>query len=97
LQELVDAGLVKDGQTLYFHDTRLFRSEQAQIIASSNKLRYKADGRIYSVSDLAKFLLKKHGFKRNENVVAGPLYWRTEDGRLLNDLNEQVRAKRGDR
>jgi predicted type IV restriction endonuclease len=97
LQELVDAGLVKDGQTLYFYNTRLFRDEQAQIIASSNKLKYKTDDKIYSISELAKVLLKKHNFKRDEHGVAGPKYWRTEDGRLLNDLNERVRAQRGDR
>jgi hypothetical protein len=97
LQELADACLVKDGQTLYFFHTRLLQDEQANIIASSNKLRYKADGKIYSISDLAKILLIKHGFKRDEHGVAGPKYWRTEDGKLLNDLNEQVRAQRGDR
>jgi len=97
LQELVDAGLVKDGQILYFFHTRSFPNEQAQIIVSSNRLRYKADGKIYSVSDLASALLKKHGFKRDEHGVAGPKYWRTEDGKLLNDLNEQVRTQRGDR
>ena len=97
LRELVDAGLVRDGQTLYFFHTHLFRSEQAKMIASSNKLQYNADGKIYSISDLAKVLLIKHGFKRDEHGVAGPKYWRTEDGSLLNDLNEQVRAQRGDR
>ena len=97
LQELVDAGLVRDGQTLYFYHTQLFQDERAEIIASSNKVRYKADGKIYSISDLAKRLLIKHGFKRDEHLVAGPKYWGTEDGKLLNDLNEQVRAQRGDR
>jgi len=97
LQELVNAGLVRDRQTLFFFHTRLFQDEQAEIIASSNKLGYKADGKIYSVSDLAKRLLTKHGFKRDEHGVAGPRYWRTEDGKLLNDLNEQVRVQRGDR
>jgi len=97
LQELVDAGLVKDGETLYFYHARLFQDELAEIVASSNKLKYKADGKIYSTSDLAKVLLMKHGFKRDEHGVAGPKYWRTKSGELLNDLNEQVRAKRGDR
>lgn len=61
LQELVNAGLVRDGQTLYFHHAQLFQDEQAQIIASSNKLKYKTDGKIYSISELAKILLIKHG------------------------------------
>lgn len=39
LQELVDAGLIRNGQTLYFHHTRLFEDERVEIIASSNQLR----------------------------------------------------------
>jgi hypothetical protein len=97
LQELVDAGLLRNGQTLYFYHTRLFQDERVEIIASSNRLRYKADGKIYSISDLANVLLIKHGFKRDDHGVAGPRYWRTEDGKLLHDLNEQIRAQRGDR
>lgn len=96
-QELIEAGLIKNGQTLYFYNTRLFKDEQAQIIAPSNKLKYKNDGRIYSTSELAKILLTKHGFKRDEHGVAGPKYWKTEDGKLLNDINEQLRRQRGDR
>jgi len=95
LQELLNAGLLRDGQTLYFFHTRLFSDEQAQVIASSNNLKYKIDNRIYSISELAKQLLIKHGFKRDEHGVAGPKYWRTEDGKLLNDLNEQIRLQRG--
>jgi len=97
LQELVDSGLLRNGQTLYFHHSRTFNDEQAQIIASSNKLKYKSDGKIYSTSELAKILMIKHGFKRDEHGVAGPKYWKTEEGKLLNDLNEQIRKQRGDR
>lgn len=96
-QELVDAELTKDGQTLYFYHTRLFKDEQAQIIAQSNKLKYKSDGQIYSTSELAKKLLIKHRFKRDDHGVAGPKYWKTEGGKLLNDINEQLRSQRGDR
>lgn len=97
LQELVDAALVRDRQPLYFYNIRLFQDEQAEIVASSNRLRYKADGKVYSISDLAKLLLIKHGFKHDDHGVAGPRYWKTEDGKLLNDLNERVRVQRGDR
>jgi hypothetical protein len=97
LQELVDNGLIKNGDTLYFYNTKLFQDEQAQIIASSNKLKYKIDGRTYSISKLAEILLKKHGFKHDKHGVAGPLYWKTRDEKLLNDLNEQIRKRRGDR
>lgn len=97
LKELVNAGLLREGQILLFYNTRTFNNEQAQVIALSNKLKYKSDGKIYSISELAKILLIKHGFKRAEHGVAGPKYWRTEEGKLLNDLNEQIRRQRGDR
>ena len=96
-QELVSAGLLVDGQVLYFYNTRLFKDERAQVIASSNQLKYEADGRIYSKSELAKILLIKHGFKHDKHGVAGPKYWKTEDGKFLRELEEQVRSLRGDR
>lgn len=97
LQELVAAGLLRDGQILLFYNTRTFNEERARVIASSNKLKYESDGKIYSISDLAARLLTKHRFKRDEHTVAGPKYWRTEEGKRLNDLNEQIRRQRGDR
>jgi len=96
-QELVSAGLLVDGQVLYFYNTRPFKDERAKVIASSNQLQYEVDGRIYSKSELAKQLLIKHGFKHDEHGVAGPKYWKTADGKLLVDLEEQVRSLRGDR
>jgi len=96
-EELASAGLLKDGQVLYFYHTRPFTDERAQVIASSNQLKYEGDGRMYSKSELAKQLLIKHGFKHDEHPVRGPEYWKTEDGKLLVDLEEQVRRLRGDR
>lgn len=100
-EELIDAGFLTDGQVLYFYHTRPFKDERAQIIASSNKLKYEVDGSTYSSSELAKVLLIKHGFKHDEHGVAGPRYWKTleirGDGKLLDDLNEQIRSRRGDR
>jgi hypothetical protein len=95
--ELVNAGLVKDRQILCFYHTRLFNEEQAEIIAPSNELKYEGDGKLYSASELARKLLIKHGFKHDEHGVAGPKYWKTEDGKLLDDLNEQIRSRWGDR
>lgn len=97
LQELVSVGFLRDGQTLNFYHTQRFDDEQGQVIASSNKLKYKGDGKIYSISKLAEILLKKHGFKHDEHGVAGPRYWVTGDGELLNGLNERVRQQRRDR
>jgi hypothetical protein len=96
LSELVGADFLKWGQILYFYNTRPFIDERARVMPP-NELKYEADGRNYSKSELAKQLLIKHGFKRGEHGVAGPKYWKTEDGAFLKDLEEQVRSLRGDR
>lgn len=98
LQELVDSGLIRDGQTLFFYHTgQAFKDEKVTVLASMNKVKYESDRKIYSLSELAKVLLQKHCGKRDDHQVAGPRYWQTYDGRLLNDLNEQIRTQRGDR
>ena len=93
LQELVDAGLVRNGQILYFFHGTVFKDEQAEIVSSQNKLKYKGDGKLYSISELAKNIDIKLGLKHDEHGVAGPGYWQTEDGRLLHHLNEIVRQQ----
>ena len=97
LHKLVDFGFLKDGQTLYFYHGQRFADEQVQIIAPLNKLKYGGDGKLYSTSRLAKILLKKHGLTRSEYGVAGPLYWVTEDGTLLDVLNNRFRQQHGHR
>jgi hypothetical protein len=96
-EELTSADLLKDGQFLYFYHTQPFTDERAQVIVSSNQLKYERDGHTYSKSELARLLLIKHGFKHDEHGVAGPRYWKTEDGEFLRDLEEQIRSQRGDR
>jgi len=93
LQELVDAGLVRNGQTLYFFHGRVFKDEQTEIMANQNKLKYKGDGKPYSISEIAKIIDIKLRLKHDEHGVAGPKYWQTEDGKLLHDLNEIVRQR----
>lgn len=88
--------MVSDEQTLYFYyKHECYQDEQAEIVASSNKLRYKQDGKYYSTSLLAKKLIKKHDGTEHEQQ--GPLYWKTIKGELLHELNEKVREKPGDR
>ncbi len=93
LHELVNAGLVRNGQILYFFHGTVFKDEQAEIVSSQNKLKYKGDGKLYSISELAKNIDIKLGLKHDEHGVAGPSYWQTEDGRLLHHLNEIVRQQ----
>lgn len=94
-EELVTAGLLKDGEVLYFYNTRLFKDERATVVADQNKLRYESDGNMYSPSRLAEVLFDKYNF--NYVALRGPNYWITEGGKLLVDLQEKVREKRGDR
>ncbi len=93
LQELVDAGLVRNGQTLYFFHGRVFKEEQTEIVANQNRLKYKGDGKLYSISEIAKIIDIKLKLKHDEHGVAGPRYWQTEDGKLLRDLNEIIRRR----
>jgi len=93
LQELVDAGIIRNGQTLYFFHGKVFKNEQAEVVANQNKLKYRGDGRTYSISELARIIDIKLGLKSGEHNVAGPRYWQTEDGKLLHDLNEIVRQR----
>jgi hypothetical protein len=97
LQELVDSGLIKDGQTLFLYfNNRQIRDEQVQIVASSNKVKYKRDGKFYTTSDLALKLLKEHKLIGSDRTsMRGPLCWQTEDGKILNELNDRIRQKRG--
>lgn len=91
-QKLVDAGLIKNEQTLFLFYNQRISDEQAQIIVASNKLKYKRDGKLYTPSDLALRLLKKHKCIGSGSIsIRGPLHWQTGDGKLLHDLNEQVR------
>lgn len=94
-QELSDANMIKDGQTVYFYHTKPFKDEKANIIVTENKLLYIADGNKYSTSELAKMLLTKHHFKNDEHGVRGPIYWRIDEYSTLHDLNQTIREKRG--
>ena len=96
LQELVDAGLVKDGERLYlFYPSRgRVGGEQARVVAAENKLKYEKDGQAYSVSKLAETLLRKHRVITHQWSVQGPLHWQTEEGKTLHALNQTVRQHR---
>lgn len=96
-EELVQAGLLNDGQVLYFFHNKPFKGERAQVMASFNKLKYEVDGRMYSKSELAQNILIKYGFPKQKHGVQGPKFWRTEDNKMLVDLEEKIRSQRGER
>jgi hypothetical protein len=91
LKEAVDKNYLKDNQVLYFFHGKKFQDEQAYIDYKEDKLRYYADNKLYSVSDLAKKIDIKIGLKHDDHGVAGPKYWKTQDGKLLNEINEEIR------
>ncbi|MHB1439979.1 MAG: hypothetical protein ACYCSO_05245 [Cuniculiplasma sp.] len=93
LREAVDKNLLKDKQVLYFFHGRMYKDETAEVNYKEDKLLYHTDNKLYSVSDLAKKIDIKVGLKRDNHGVAGPRYWKTQDGRLLNDINEEIRGK----
>jgi len=94
VRELVDAGLIRDGQTLYLcYGNRLFKEEQAEILANQNKLKYRGDGNPYSKSELATKLLFEKYKVSGTKFLRGPRFWKTEDGKLLEDLENYVRRR----
>ncbi len=93
LKEAVDKNFLKDKQVLYFFHERVYLDETAEVNYREDKLLYHADNKLYSVSDLAKTIDIKVGRKRDDHGVAGPKYWKTQDGKLLNDINEEIRNK----
>ncbi len=93
-EELVQNGLLTDGEVLSFSYKQV-NGEQAQVVASSNQLKYLADGKLYSKTSLAETIFKKHtGY---EQSLQGPKFWKTANGKFLVDLEEKVRLQKGDR
>jgi len=86
LSELVGAGLLRDGETLFFVGPGRHQNEKAKIVSRQNQLRHK--GKLYSPSALAQQLL-------NSKDLQGPLYWRTRDGKKLSQINDEYRASKG--
>lgn len=91
LQELVDKGLVRDGETFYLcYGSRTFTGEEVEIVASRNELKYKKDGGLYTKTKLACKLLKKYGIIQTD-AVQGPKCWKSVDGKTLLDLENEIR------
>jgi len=92
--ELAHYGLIQNLERVHLcYNGRPFREEEAEMVVSEGKLRYQ--GNLYASSNLAAKLLVSHGCIRN-GPVQGPVYWRTHSGKLLHELNQEVRSKRGD-
>ncbi len=100
IKKLVDVGLLKNGQKLYFSPEPRKKYEKEYAIIDYNLEPTKFgeknhnlilyDGTKGSPSYLAKILIKKHGSK-GLNEPQGTIYWKTEDGNTLDELNDKAR------
>lgn len=92
LSQLVQYGKIKEGDKLFFYDRiRRKRYEEEYAFVAGDKLLYRRDNRFYSPSDLAKKLRKDVHLTDAEQETQGPIFWITENGKILDDLNDEVR------
>lgn len=89
LGELIDAGLLQQGQVLYLHDYSGNRVAGGEAKAMGDKLYYR--GKFASMSALARDLLSKSGYRAK--AVRGPSFWCTADGLSVTEIWTQYRAK----
>jgi hypothetical protein len=87
LRELVRAGLLRDGQDLTLVDYQGVKQSDYRASVAGSNLRF--NGTYYSMSDLARELLKKLGYQSES--VRGPAHWATAEGMLIRDLWHQYR------
>jgi hypothetical protein len=82
LQVLIDKGYLKDGQELHLLDYKGRRIQNMTAVIAGSDLIH--DGQRYSMSNLAKKLLKLNGF--NSESVRGPAHWVDTDGKTVKEL-----------
>jgi len=82
LSDLVSAGLLNNGQELFLHDYQGNKINGHRTVLSNGFLLY--NGQTYSMSDLARSLLKENGFQSDS--VRGPIFWYTENGKSIKEL-----------
>ncbi len=92
LSQLVQYGKIKEGDKLFFYDRiRRKRYEDEYAFVAGDKLRYWRDNRFCSPTQLAKKLRTKVHLTDADQATQGPIFWITENGRILDDLNNEVR------
>lgn len=90
LKELVRAGLLHDGEELFLINYQGARVEQFKATIAGGLLQFK--GHPYSMSDLARDLLKKVGF--HSESVRGPAHWVNAKGTSVKELWQRLLDKR---
>jgi hypothetical protein len=90
LRELIDAGLLRNGEELVLIDYRGNTVPKVRATVSGSLLHFK--GEHHSMSFLARERLKDLGF--TSDYVRGPAHWATKDGVTVKDLWDQFLEKR---
>lgn len=85
LRELIDAGLLREGQSLYLHDYRGNRVSGYEAQISGKRLLYNESD--YSMSELAKIGMQEAGY--DSDSYRGPKHWYTSSGVSVKNLWEQ--------
>jgi hypothetical protein len=89
LLELVNAGVLEEGQKLRARDYRGREIPDSEATIHLGGLL--KDGVSYSMTYLAKELFKRHGYK--SDAVRGPLYWFTENDDSIKKLWDKYLEK----
>ena len=90
LETLITNGFVRNGEKLYLVDYQGNRVQQFRAVVSGGYLTY--NGKRYSMSNLAKELLTKVGFK--SGAVRGPAHWVNEQGKSIMKLWQQYQDQK---
>ena len=82
LIDLINADFIEENQELYLRDYRGSKISGYSVKISHGNLIY--NGNRYSMSGLAKILLKQNGYRSDS--VRGPLLWYTKKGKSIKEL-----------
>jgi len=82
LNTLVQASLLREGQTLFLHDYQNNKVDGYEATISGDRLLW--NKKPYSMSKLAEIGLKEIGF--TSNAVRGPSHWLTSDGISIEEI-----------
>jgi negative regulator of replication initiation len=85
LLKLIESGLLKEGQVLYLYDYQGNKIKGYEAIISGKSLLW--NNELFSMSELAKELLKEVGF--SSESVRGPAFWHNSDGISVKNLWKQ--------
>ncbi len=90
LKEIVRAGLIQDGQTLQLVDYQGNRIDQYEAVVAGGMLKF--NGEHFTMSNLAKELLKQVGYESDN--VRGPAHWANAEGVTIKEIWETILRSR---